>query len=105
VEAIKVELPKTLYSVEVHPFADLHIGDKHCSIEGVKKRIEQVKEKENAYVILNGDIINNATKTSVSDSYAEELSPMEQISRFVELFEPVKDKILCLISMGIEFKY
>ena len=97
-ETIKVELPKELCSVEIHPFADLHIGDKHCDIESVKKRIEDVKEKKNAYIILNGDIINNATKTSVSDCYAEQLSPMEQIARFVELFEPVKDKILCLTS-------
>lgn len=97
-ETIKIDLPKTLCSVEVHPFADLHIGDKHCDIESVKKRIEVVKEKENAYIILNGDIINNATKTSISDSYAEELTPMEQISRFVELFEPIKEKILCVTS-------
>ena len=97
-KAIKIELPKTLCSIEVHPFADLHIGDKHCDIEVVQKRIEKVKENDNAYIILNGDIINNATKTSVSDSYAEELSPMEQISRFVELFEPVKEKILCITS-------
>ena len=97
-ETVKVELPKALTSIEVHPFADLHIGDKHCDVESVKKRIEEVKGKENAYIILNGDIINNATKTSVSDCYAEELTPMEQISRFVELFEPVKDKILCLTS-------
>ena len=97
-EIVKVELPKALCSVEIHPFADLHIGDKHCDIDEIKKRIEYVKGKENAYAILNGDIINNATKTSVSDCYAEELSPMEQISRFVELFEPIKDKILCLTS-------
>lgn len=97
-EAIKIELPETLNSVEIHTFADLHIGDKHCDMDDIKKRIEYVKEKDNAYIILNGDIMNNATKTSVSDSYAEELSPMEQISRFVELFEPVKDKILCCTS-------
>ena len=97
-EAIKIELPAALRSIEVHPFADLHIGDKFCDVDVVKKRIEYVKEKENTFAILNGDIINNATKTSVSDSYAEELSPMEQISRFVELFEPIKDKILCLTS-------
>ena len=97
-ETIKVDLPKELCSVEIHPFADLHIGDKHCDMESIKNRIELVNEKENAYVILNGDIVNNATKTSVSDCYAEELSPMEQISRFVELFEPLKDKLLCLTS-------
>lgn len=97
-ETIKIDLPKALCSVEIHPFADLHIGDKHCDTESIKSRIADVMDKENAYIILNGDIINNATKTSVSDSYAEELSPMEQITRFVELFEPVKDKILCLTS-------
>lgn len=97
-KAIKIELPSKLDAIEVHPFADLHVGDKHCDIEEIKRRIEDVRVKENAFIILNGDIINNATKTSVSDSYAEELSPMEQISRFVELFEPVKDKIICCTS-------
>ena len=97
-KAIKANLPKTLDSVEIHTFADLHIGDKFCDIELIKERIEAVKNNEKAYAILNGDIINNATKTSVSDCYAEELSPMEQISRFVELFEPIKDKIIAITS-------
>ena len=97
-ETVKIELPQNLTFIEVHPFADLHIGDKHCDVDSIKRHIELVKEKENAYAVLNGDIVNNATKTSVSDCYAEELSPMEQISRFVELFEPIKDKILCVTS-------
>lgn len=57
-----------------------------------------MKGKENAFVILNGDIMNNATKTSVSDCYAEEIPPMEQMERFVALFEPIKDKILAVTS-------
>lgn len=85
-------------SVEIHTFADLHIGDVHCDIEKIHQRIEEVKAKENAFVILNGDICNNATKTSVSDSYAEEIPPMEQLERFVKLFEPIKDKILAVTS-------
>ena len=84
--------------IEIHTFADLHIGDVHCDIEKIHQRIEEVKAKENAFVILNGDIMNNATKTSVSDSYAEEIPPMEQLERFVKLFEPVKDKILAVTS-------
>lgn len=70
----------------------------HCDIEKIHERIEEVKAKENAFVILNGDICNNATKTSVSDSYAEEIPPMEQLERFVSLFEPIKDKILAVTS-------
>lgn len=98
VKAIKIDLPETLKGVEIHTFADLHIGDNHCNMGLIKERIEAVKNNEKAYVILNGDIVNNATKTSVSDCYAEDLSPMDQIARFVELFEPIKDKILCITS-------
>lgn len=85
-------------SIEIHTFADLHIGDVHCDIEKIRQRIDMVKEKENAFVILNGDIMNNATKTSVSDCYAEDIPPMEQMERFVALFEPIKDKILAVTS-------
>ena len=97
-KAIKIDLPETLDCIELHTFADLHIGDKYCNTELIKQRINDVKDNKKAYCILNGDIINNATKTSVSDCYAEELSPMDQMTRFMDLFEPIKDKILCITS-------
>ena len=97
-KVIKHKLSPNLKSIELHTFADLHMGDRECDWDLIKKRIQYVKETENAYCILNGDIINNATKTSVSDCYAEELSPMEQIQMFTSLFEPIKDKILAVTS-------
>lgn len=97
-KVIKHKLSPDLKSIELHTFADLHMGDRECDWDLIKKRIQYVKETENAYCILNGDIINNATKTSVSDCYAEELSPMEQIQMFTSLFEPIKDKILAVTS-------
>lgn len=95
-KSIKVNLPHYLKNVEIEIFADLHIGDKSCDLDLIKKRIERVKNNANVYCLLNGDIINNATKTSVSDCYAEELSPMEQIKAFTDLFEPIKDKIIAI---------
>lgn len=95
---IRCDLPRDLDQIKIHVMADLHIGDKHCDIELIKDRIKNVKETSNAFLILNGDIINNATKTSVSDCYAEELTPMEQLERFCSLFDPVRDKILALTS-------
>lgn len=97
-KAIKVDLPKELKRIKLHVFADLHIGDKFCDLADIKRRIEEVKQDEESFCVLNGDIINNATKTSVSDCYAEELSPMEQIQTFVDLFSPIKDKILAVTS-------
>ena len=97
-KTVKIDLPKEIKELELIAFADLHIGDKSCDYGLIQERINYVKDTPNAFCVLNGDIINNATKTSVSDSYAEELSPMQQIAKFVELFEPIKDKILAITS-------
>lgn len=93
---IKINLPRDLESVELHVFADEHIGDEHSDVKRVIERIEYVKNTPNAYCILNGDIIDNATKTSVGDTYTQEFNPMEQLAKAVALFEPIKDKILCI---------
>ena len=95
-KVVKVTLPRNLKNTEIRIFSDLHIGDKHCNLAAIKKEIEYVANTPSCYAILNGDIINNATKTSVSDSYAEALTPMQQLSLYTELFEPIKDKILVL---------
>ena len=93
---IKVDLPRELESVELHIFADEHIGDEHSDIKRVIERIEYVKNTPNAYCILNGDIMDNATRTSIGDTYTQVFNPMEQLARAVELFAPIKDKILCI---------
>ena len=93
---IKIDLPRELDRVELHLFADEHLGDEQCDVKRLLQRIEYVKNTPNAYCILNGDIIDNATKTSIGDTYAQEFNPMGQLQKAVEVFEPIKDKILCI---------
>ena len=93
-KTIKINLPKDLRSVEIHTFSDWHIGDKACDMESIKEQLLHIANTPNAYVICNGDLMNNATKNSVSDCYAEVIPPMEQIQTLCELLEPIKDKIL-----------
>lgn len=95
-KTIKIDLPRELSSIELHTFADEHVGDEHCDIKRLLQRIEYVKNTPSAYCILNGDIIDNATKTSIGDTYMQEFNPMEQLQKAVEMFEPIKDKILCI---------
>ena len=95
-KVIKIDLPRELSSIELHTFADEHIGDEHSDIKRVMERIEYVKNTPNAYCIMNGDIMDNATKTSIGDTYTQVFNPMEQLAKAVELFAPIKDKILCI---------
>lgn len=93
---IKIDLPRELKEMELLIFADEHIGDAHCDMKRLLQRIEYVQNTPNAYCILNGDILDNATKTSIGDTYAQVFDPMDQLSRAVKLFGPIKDKILCI---------
>lgn len=97
-KSIKIDLPETLEKLEIYTFADLHIGEAGCDIKAIKEQIKIVEEKENAYAILNGDLINNALKTSISDSYEETMTPSEEIKTVIKLFTPIKDKIICITS-------
>ena len=95
-KTIKIDLPRELAGMELHVFADEHLGDEHCDVKRLLQRIEYVKNTPNAYCILNGDIIDNATRTSIGDTYTQEFNPMEQLQKAVDIFEPIKEKILCI---------
>ena len=92
---IKITLPETLDSIELHIFADEHIGDENCDLPRLRERIKYVAEKENAVCVLNGDLLDNATRTSIGDCYSGD-TPMEQMKAAVALFEPLREKILCI---------
>ena len=95
-KVIKIDLPRELKQLEIHTFADEHIGDKHCDMKRLMERIEYVKNTPNAYCILNGDLIDNATKTSIGDIYDQVFNPMKQLEKAVELFSPIAPKCLCI---------
>lgn len=95
-KVIKCDLPAELQYIELHTFADEHIGDEHCDLASLRERIKYVEETPNAYCVLNGDLMDNATKTSIGDTYANTFNPMEQLDFTVELFSPIKHKILAI---------
>ena len=97
-KCITVDLSEKLKSVELLPLADIHLGDQHCDMELLKEHIEYVKEHENCFVLLNGDLINNSTKTSIGDVYGEAMKPMEQLKMAIKLFEPIKKKIVAITN-------
>ena len=72
--------------LEVHCFSDIHLGDLLVDGKLLQERIQHCEETENCIVILNGDLCNNATKSSVSDVYAESIRPMEQLKTVERFF-------------------
>lgn len=81
-------------NIEIIPISDTHIGDKCLNKQLLKKTLEYIKNTPNCYCILNGDLCNIALKNSVSDVYAEEIPPMEQLSQLCLFLDDIKEKIL-----------
>ena len=93
---ININLGKDLKELRIIPISDVHIGDKLTNYKLLKQVLETIRDNPNVYTILNGDLCNTGLKSSKTDVYSEELSPMCQILRLVELLEPIKDKILVM---------
>lgn len=80
------------------PISDVHLGAaEHMEKEWAKFCVD-ILSKPHAYIVLGGDLINNATRTSVSNIFEEKLRPREQKKRMVEMLSPIKDRILCAVS-------
>ena len=87
------------------PISDTHIGDKGFTKKTEKKLISNldwVKKTKNAYICLNGDILNTATLTSPSSPFEQKEQLEEQIEHAIRLFKPVKHKIVGAIDGGHE---
>ena len=95
-KVIKRDLGRDFKNVKLLALSDFHIGDRLCNLKLIKQVLEDVKKSSNTFIILNGDLTNNATKTSVSDVYNEQMTPTEQILKLCELLEPIKDRILVI---------
>lgn len=97
-KVIKTDLPTNIETLEIHLFADEHIGDANSDIDRITQRIEYVRTHDNAYCILNGDILDYASRSSIGDIETREFNIMEQVGTAVELFEPIKDKIIAITT-------
>lgn len=95
-KAIRCDLPFAEV-IEIHPMADLHIGDMQADFKLIMERIEHIKNTPNAYCILDGDLMDSAIASSIGDTYGANLQPMEQLKQCVKIFEPIKDKILVVL--------
>lgn len=95
-KAIKFDMPSNMKSVEIIPLGDAHLGDAYADEKYFREKLRYIERTPNAYCIINGDLLNNATTSSVSDTYSETLSPMEQMIYAITMLRPIKDKIICM---------
>lgn len=85
-------------AIKIACIADVHYG----ALEHMEKEwnnfIQTVIKDPTLFLILNGDLINNNTRSSVGSPWDDTVRPREQKKRMVEMLAPIKDRILCCTS-------
>ena len=84
--------------LHIYPISDVHLGAAEHMEREWKHFCDTLLSDPNAYIILGGDLINNATRNSVSNIFEETMRPREQKRMMVEMLKPIKDRILCAVS-------
>lgn len=84
--------------ITIIPISDVHLGARECKEQEFIKFIDSVKDNPDVYLILGGDLINNGTRSSVTNVFEERMRPMEQKKEMAKILAPVAHKILCAVS-------
>lgn len=92
--------------LKVFPFGDLHCGSKHFNEKYVKSDLQLVDEdRENSRIIVMGDVIENANKSSVGAGvYEQSEDPVSQVERAAEIFSPYRDLIDGIVTGNHELR-
>lgn len=85
-------------TIEIWPISDMHVGSREFNEGQLAKVVRDIAAEPNRYVVLGGDLCDNATKSSVGDIYRATLSPRDQPQYVADLLWQIKDRILCAVS-------
>ena len=85
------------HDIRIIPLYDIHLGSQECMEQELIAFVNMVKETPNDYVILGGDLIDNGTKSSVTNPFAATMRPSVQKREMANILEPIRDRILCII--------
>lgn len=84
--------------IEIWPISDVHLGAAEHNADAWSNFCKQIQAEDNAYVLLLGDLLNNCTRSSISDIWREVLTPRQAKKLMVEMLEPLKSKILAAVT-------
>ena len=85
-------------TIKVYPIGDVHLGAVQCNESAWRQFVTSLANDPDAYIVLLGDLVDNATKNSVASLYDVVMSPMDQKKAMVKYLEPLRDKILAITT-------
>ena len=83
--------------ITVIPLADVHLGAQESHIQAFTKLVNEIATQPNTFVTLQGDLIDNGTRNSVTNVFKATMPPSVQKREMAAVLEPIRSKILCIL--------
>jgi len=102
-----VQLPPTVWEddkVTVVPLFDVHYGHKEHKVEKFRSYLEWVRQNDNIFIIVGGDMMENALDDGRGMTYEQIKTPESQINDLCTMLAPVRHKILFFIPGNHEWR-
>lgn len=96
-DMIVKKFPEEMDEIEVYPVGDVHLGAQEHMEKEWKEFVNFVKSKPNAFLVLVGDLINNGTRSSVTNIFEETMRPADQKRQMAEMLRPLRNRILAIV--------
>lgn len=80
------------------PIGDFHVGSPYFLEKKLDKIINFVENTEQTYLLLLGDLIDNAVPNTISNPFENIMTPQEQLNYLIEKLTPVSKKVLGIVS-------
>ena len=103
-DLIVYKLDRDLPHINLYPLGDTHIGSKEFNLDAFNRWKKAVMADEFGRVVIVGDIMDMATKTSLTNLYESTMTPMQQKLWVTEQFMDFKDKIIAAIPGNHEYR-
>ena len=102
---IKIDLSVELKEIEIIPVADYHWADPNSDHDKIAEDLAYIRSRDNCFCILNGDLMDCAIASSIGDTYGATATPMDELRECVKLFQPIAEKILCVVPGNHERRH
>lgn len=103
-KVIKRTIEDDFKELVLYPIADTHWADPNSNHRRIIEDIAYIRDTPNVFCVLNGDLMNCAIKTAISNCYVP-ISPMQELEKCVEIFAPIAKKTICVVPGNHEERH
>lgn len=91
--------------IRIYAISDVHYGAPEHLTREWELFCQSLLEDPHAYLILNGDMINNSTRGSIGNGvFTDIIPPSQQKKTMAKMLEPLRDRILFADEGNHEFR-